>query len=425
MADVQLFGVPMPSRGRRLRVFNGQHAMNVVFHIVNGIVLFFLLCWLTGSTWCSAAVAALFAVHPMHAESVAWASSRKELLATLIGFGTIALYACYGRWGKPNRFGIHLGLFCPLHVISAAISADGIGQAVSALLPELNNVAAQLAWAQTLLTSGHHHYWFLIPFLLILGVAAVFDWRYLAVVAAFALGLTARRYAVMLPLLLLLLDFWPLYRLEATLQQPRWEILLRRVAEKLPLLPLSAASSCITFIAACSGGGVSPRSALPGWLRTVTATESYCRYLGKLFWPSDLSFFYRYNLQTNIRQWLAWQGAAVVACALRRPEAAAPAATRISLMGPPHQHFSALGHRPDCRRGFVAAGDYRAGAVGQARCGRRYLALGWFWYLIVLVPVIGFVQVGDQSIADRYSYVSYIGLFVILAWGLAKWCAAG
>jgi tetratricopeptide (TPR) repeat protein len=294
MTDVQLFGMN-PHR---------HHAVNLALHIVSTLALFLLLQWLTRSTWCSAAVAAFFAVHPMHVESVAWASERKDQLSTLFGLATIAVYACYARRTGIARYAL-----------------------------------------------------------------------YAAVVLLFTLGLLAKPMLVTLPCLLLLLDFWPLDRLRARGEESLWRVVLWRALEKVPLLVLSAASAWITFIAQRKGGSVCTLSALPLWLRGCTAMLGYARYAGKMFYPRSLSFFYPYDLTPN---WLMVSVAGLFLLA-------------VSLL-----------------------------VIWGSRHGRRYLVFGWLWYLGILVPVIGLVQVGDQAIADRYSYASYIGLFVMVAWSVAE-----
>ena len=286
MADCQLFGVNS----------GAHHFVNVVLHAANVLLLFWLLRKATGAVWRSFLVAALFAVHPLNVETVAWVAERKSLLCTLFSLLTIAAYGWYVRGP---------------------------------------------------------------------------DWKkYLVVVAAFSLALMSKPMAVSLPLLLLLLDYWPLERYEDLPFRRKW---VRLSLEKLPLFSLSAASSAVTMVAARSGGAVADASALPLSLRLENAIVSYVTYIGKTFWPAKLAVFYPHPLHS-----LAWSDVIAAAIVL--------AAITMAVL-----YF----HRA------------------------RYLALGWFLFVITLIPVIGIVQVGSQAMADRYAYVPGIGLFIIIAWGLS------
>jgi len=220
-------------------------------------------------------------------------------------------------------------------------------------------------------------------FLLALGA---YDWyvrkpelrRYLVVAALFALGLMAKPQVITFPLVLLLWDYWPLGRVGSTREfsnkvaQRGFSSL---VIEKLPLFALSAASAIITMKAQSAGGAVRSEIEYPFAVRFGNALLAYARYLGKAVWPSHLAAMYPHpgeSLQ-------AWQA---VAAAL--------------LLG------------------FISAGVWAARR-------RRYLLVGWLWFLGTLVPMIGLVQVGGQSMADRYAYLPLIGLFVMIAWGVADW----
>jgi tetratricopeptide (TPR) repeat protein len=285
MADCQLFGLnPGP-----------PHLINIALHAANVLLLFWLLQSATGAVWRSFFVAALFAVHPLNVETVAWVAQRKSLLCTLF---SLLVIAAYGRYvSQPN-------------------------------------------WK-----------------------------KYLAVVATFALALLSKPMAVSLPLVLLLLDYWPLQRYEG---RPWRQRLLRLSAEKLPLLLMSAASSVVTMLAQRAGGAVADSSVLPLPVRLGNAIVSYVAYIGKTVWPANLAVFYPHPLNS-----LPWSDVAAAAVIL----AAITAAVLFF-------------HRA------------------------RYLAMGWFFFLITLIPVIGVIQVGRQAMADRYAYVPCIGLFIILAWGL-------
>jgi protein O-mannosyl-transferase len=284
MLDVSLFGVSA----------RGHHATSLLLHVTNAVLLFLLLIRLTGAVWRSALVAALFAVHPLHVESVAWVAERKDVLST-----------CF--W--------------------------------------LLTVFAWLRWLESK-TAG----------------------RYALVVLSFGLGLMAKPMLVTLPLTLMLLDFWPLKR--ASLP-PLWK-------EKLPLLAMSAGSSVITFVAQRSGGTVLTLAGLSIPARIANAAEAYVTYLGKAVWPASLACFYPHTGVVHVAPAL---GSALLLAAITA------LALRLKTTAP-------------------------------------YFAFGWAWYLGTLVPVIGLVQVGMQSSADRYTYVPLVGVFVAIAWGLGDLAAA-
>jgi len=283
---------------------DGHHYVNLLLHAVNAMLLFLILQRATGFTWRSFAVAALFALHPINVESVAWASERKNVLSMLFFLLALGAYGWYVR------------------------------------KPELR--------------------------------------RYLVLAALFALGLMAKPQVITFPLVLLLWDYWPLGRVGSThefsnkVAQRGFSSL---VIEKLPLFALSAASAIITMKAQSAGGAVRSEIEYPFAVRFGNALLAYARYLGKAVWPSHLAAMYPHpgeSLQ-------AWQA---VAAAL--------------LLG------------------FISAGVWAARR-------RRYLLVGWLWFLGTLVPMIGLVQVGGQSMADRYAYLPLIGLFVMIAWGVADW----
>ena len=309
MLDCQLFG---PNAG-------AHHLVNLFFHLANTGLLFLVLRWMTGAVWRSALVAALFAVHPLHVESVAWIAERKDVLSTFFWFLTLMAYVHYTE--RPG------GL------------------------------------------------------------------RYLLVVLAFALGLMAKPMLVTLPFTLLLLDFWPLgrtpyWKKDDTLPQTAEAERKRRkkkgkkavkderasfpwplVNEKIPLLVLTALSCVLTLHA--QKYAMIPLQRLPFYERVANALVAYVRYILKMSWPLDLAPFY------PPVEWPAWVvGGAVI---------------------------------------FIVGVTFLA--VRKIR-PLPYVAVGWFWYLGTLFPVIGIVQVGGQAMADRYTYVPLIGLFIILAWGV-------
>jgi tetratricopeptide (TPR) repeat protein len=292
MLDVSLFGVEP----------GWHHLVNVLLHALDSVLVLAVFQLATGRTWRSAAVAALFAVHPLHVESVAWISERKDVLSTL--FWLLAMLA-YLRW----------------------VRAPGRG-------------------------------------------------RYALVLAAFALGLLSKPMVVTLPVALLLLDWWPLARLPAPgLGLARSAALLLR--EKVPLLVLSAASAAVTFLAQAKGGSVSPEEVLPLFVRLENAVGSLAAYLAQTVWPTGLAAIYPHP-------------------------GLAPAGIPASKVAASAALLAAI----------------TAAAVWQRR-RRPYLLMGWAWYLVTLMPVIGIVQVGIQARADRYTYLPHLGLFAAAVWLLA------
>jgi tetratricopeptide (TPR) repeat protein len=299
MLDVDLFGMDP----------GAHHRTSLALHAVNGVLLFVLLRWTTGALWRSAFVAALFALHPLHVESVAWIAERKDVLSALFWLLSTLAYARYARDASLPYYALALGLF--------------------------------------------------------------------------ALGLMAKPMLVTLPLVLLLLDVWPLGR--TRLYAPkrgfggRPASVAWLLAEKLPWLGLAALSSLVTLAAQSAGGAVKDLSVHTLGTRAATALVAYVAYAWKALWPSDLAVFYPHPLA-----WSAWQVAGAAA--------------------------------------FLVA----VSALALATARRRpWLAVGWLWYLGTLVPVIGLVQIGNQWRADRYSYLPLIGLFIFVSWGapdlLSRW----
>ncbi len=273
------------------------HLVNVLLHAANTVLLFGLLQRMTGALWRSAVVAALFALHPLHVESVAWVSERKDVLSTLFWFLTIWAYVrCAEKWR---------------------------------------------------VASGQRPVFY--------GLSLLF----------FALGLMSKPMLVTVPFALLLLDYWPLGRMKAGAS------LWRLAVEKIPFFAMSAALCVVTFGVQKRSGGMVSLQDFPLVSRLGNALVSYVRYIEMMFWPRHLAGFY-----PRLGQWPWWE---VMLAAL----------LLLSVSG------------------LVLA---------QAR-RRPYLAAGWFWYLGTLAPVIGLVQAGIQSMADRYTYIPLIGLFIMLAWG--------
>jgi len=280
MVDVQLFGL---NPGL-------HHFTNVILHAASAALLFHLLFRMTGAVWRSTFVAAVFALHPLHIESVAWIAERKDVLSAF--FWMLALLAYVRYVERPVRS------------------------------------------------------------------------RYVLLLAAFIAGLMSKAMLVTLPLVALLLDVWPLRR----------PLTRKLLIEKLPMFGLSAMVSILVFVAQRSGGAVLSVGQLPLALRMANVLVSYATYAIKLFWPSNLAVFYPFPASES--DWV------VIASALA----------------------------------IAAVSAW----VIRERVRRPYLMVGWLFYLATLLPVIGIVQVGLQSRADRYTYIPQIGLAIMLAWGAAE-----
>ena len=285
-----------------------HHLTNVILHTIAVLLLFLVLKQMTAAFWQSAFVAALFAIHPLHVESVAWIAERKDVLSAVFFMLTLGAYACYVR-------------------------------------------------APT------------VP-------------RYLLVALAFAFGLMSKPMLVTLPFVLLLLDYWPLGRLEQSSSTREKVKILKSdperrtigflLLEKIPLFVLSAAACFLTFVLQKRTAGAIPP--LPFLWRAQNAVVSYVTYAWKALWPTHLAVFYPHPNDT-----LPIWGSIFAMLLLLAITAAAI----------------------------------------RFRSQRPYLFTGWFWYLVMLVPVIGLVQVGEQGHADRYTYLPSIGLFLVVVWFVA------
>lgn len=282
MLDCQLFG-PDPY---------WLHMTNLLLHTANVVLLFIVLFRMSRAIWPSAFVAAAFAIHPLHIQSVAWVAERKDVLSTLFWLVTMLFYVRYAE--RPS--------------------------------------------------AG----------------------RYILAIFAFALGLMAKPMLVTLPVVLLLLDYWPLKRAYS---------LPKLLFGKLPFAFLAVVSGVITFVVQSQSGAVRDIAKFPFDIRIINAIISYVKYVLKMFWPVNLSVFY------------------------------------------PHPGRSL--HFSDAVIPVVLLVAVTALAIRFART-RGYLLVGWFWYICTLVPVIGVIQVGEQAMADRYTYIPLIGLFIIIAWGLPE-----
>jgi tetratricopeptide (TPR) repeat protein len=292
MLDCQLYGLKA----------GAHHFTNVLLHSIAAILLFLALQYMTGAFWRSAFVAAVFAIHPLHVESVAWIAERKDVLSGVFFMLTLLAYVHYAR------------------------------------APSI--------------------------------------WRYLMVVFVFALGLMSKPMLVTLPFVLLLLDHWPLGRIREEGSNVGRQ-LFKLAVEKIPLIVLSAVSSVVTFVA--QKGAVGETEQLSVLARINNAVVSYVAYIWQMLWPVRLAVFYphpenRLPLWEIIASLLLLICLTVLAIAVRKQ--------------------------------------------------RPYLITGWLWYLGMLVPVIGLVQVGWQGHADRYTYLPQIGLYIAGTWAFADLTAS-
>ena len=292
MTDVHIFGMNP----------GWHHTVGLLFHILNTLLLFIALNRMTGNLWCSAAVSALFAIHPMHVESVAWIAERKDVLSTFFWMLTMWCYIRYVE--QPGKK------------------------------------------------------------------------RYALILISFILGLMAKPMLVTLPIVLLLLDYWPFQRFQfgqSSQGVKQNKAYLHLIWEKLPLFIIVVISSIITIFAGHSGGALRSLVTYSFGVRIENALVSYIKYIAKLFWPSNLAVFYpHHGVSPN---WMVG-GAFLLLVTI-----------------------SVLAIKLVQRHPFVL--------------------IGWLWYLVTLLPVIGLLQMGGQAMADRYSYISYIGLFIIIVWAVS------
>ena len=335
MADCQLFGENA----------GAHHLVSLLFHAANTLLVFLVLRRMTGALGRSALVAALFALHPLHVESVAWVSERKDVLSAFFFLLTIWAFVIYVEKSNLLRQK-HYG-----------------GQAVRGPEPKVGKVqevtGAEGRVTQTSEARGQGRgFWYGIALLL------------------FALGLMSKPMLVTAPFVLLLLDYWPLRRVArgecGVTGAGGQSSIPGLILEKMPFFLLSVVSSVITFLAQKHGGAVSTSISMGA--RIANALVSYVRYLGKLFWPENLSVLYPHPGQ--------WPALQVI--------------------------FSAA----------LLLGIFAVVTVLARR--QPYLVVGWLWFFGTLVPVIGLVQVGIQSMADRYMYVPMIGLLIMLVWGIGE-----
>ena len=291
MADVEIFGLNP----------RGHHLTSVLIHTASTLLLFWLLAQMTKAPWQSLFVAALFALHPLHVESVAWVAERKDVLS---GFFWVLTLLCYVGYVKHRTVK-----------------------------------------------------------------------SYLLTLFSFLVGLLTKPMLVTLPVIMFVLDCWPLGRFSPqkgeghrTVGFTFWSL----VKEKIPFFLFSALSAIITIYAQGKGGAMSSFEAVPLTSRIGNALVAYATYIGKTIWPHDLAFFYPFPLSLPF-----WQVCASIVLLVL-----------ISIV------------------------------TIRLRRQKPYLIVGWFWFLVTLVPVIGFVQVGGQSMADRYTYIPLTGLFIMGCWGV-------
>jgi len=296
MTNCQFFGL-QPS---------AHHAVNLLLHIINSILLLVIFHRMTGALWPSAFVAAVFALHPLHVESVAWVAELKDVLSTFLGLATIAAYAWYARDGAPAK--------------------------------------------------------------------------YVVVFVLLALGMLAKPMLVTWPFVLMLLDVWPLGRSKLW-RRPDAPAddeamgALDLLLEKLPLLLLSVVFAGITVWVQRAAGAVATLTHTPMLARVLNTPMSYGRYVLKTLWPERLAFYY------------------------------------------PYPSVFSLLHLALCAALLIAGTVYSVRHVRK----RPWFAVGWFWFVGTLIPVIGIVQAGGQAIADRYMYVPMVGLTIMIAWAAVEY----
>ena len=347
MLDCQVYGLK-PA---------GHHLTGLLFHTANTLLLFGLLRSMTGAFWRSAFVAALFALHPLHVESVAWVAERKDVLSTFFFLFTLLTY---GRWERKRKSEIRNPKSEGNPNTEIRRAGDDGRERTTDHGPRTTDHG--LRTADSLPRITHH---------------ASHSTLYALSLLFFALGLMSKPMVVTVPFVLLLLDYWPLQRFRLDTQRSTLKEFLHLVIEKIPFLALSAASCFITVIAQDKGGALASlegESAVSLEERLVNTPISYAWYLVKMIWPPDMAVIYPF-----VREW------------------------------PPMRVLLSIG--------LLLA---LTGLVLWQGRRRPYLLTGWLWHLGTLVPVIGLVKVGAQSIADRYMYIPSIGLFIIVAWGVAE-----
>jgi Flp pilus assembly protein TadD len=355
MLDCELFGLNP----------GWHHLVSLGFHVANTLLLFAVLQRMTGALWRSAMVAALFALHPLHVESVAWIAERKDVLSALFFFLTLWAYVSYAecRREKAEDRGQKAQPIDTQHATQITDHALPITQR-SAVPSSRFDVRCSMFDVRP--SSPPFWYW--------------------TAVVMFVCGLMCKPMLVTLPFVLLLLDYWPLGRMQnvecrithhatrITFHASRLTSLALLV-EKLPFFALTATSCATTYLGVKAGGSILSAEKVPWALRLGNVPVSYVRYLGKMIWPTDLIAMYPMP-----SHWAGWKvGGAVLILVL------------ISII------------------------------VARRARAAPYLIVGWLLFLGTLFPTIGIVQAGFQSIADRYTYIPSIGIFIAVVWAMADW----
>jgi protein O-mannosyl-transferase len=396
MLDCQLFGLKP----------GGHHLTSVLLHALNAGLVFALLQRMTGAAWPSFLVAALFALHPLRVESVVWVAERKDVLSGCFGLLSLLAYARYARGTSEVRSPKSEGDRRSESTARAAGPSSALDVGCS-MFDVRTSVAARRFW-----------YW--------------------SAVAFFALGLMSKSMLVTLPFVLLLLDYWPLGRMkrsavrdqrseagdtlhaqrsafhasritfhvsrptaQSQIANRKSQICLPLLVEKLPFFVLAGAASVVTFLVQRRGGAMTVAEYLPLGVRSGNALISYGRYLGKLFWPVNLVPYYPHPGHLPMGQvvlavlvlgglsalvlWLGW----VRTRSTASHSFEVKSGTRWNASLPPKETGSDVG----------------------------WLIVGWLWFLGMLVPVIGLVQVGQQGMADRYTYLPSLGVLLVAVWG--------
>jgi tetratricopeptide (TPR) repeat protein len=321
----------------------GHHLTSVLLHAANTVLVFLLFRRLTGAIWRSWLVAAVFGLHPLHVESVAWVAERKDVLSAFFGLLALLCYAGYAQ----------------------RVTSDTCGGI------QTKSIRSRFTFYVS------RSYWLALLF--------------------FALGLMSKPMLVTWPFVMLLLDYWPLERFSrftrlcgasarqafhvsssektsTPINREQAESAARLICEKLPFFALALAMSVVAYVVQQHGGALGAGENLPPGARAGNALVSYCRYLGKMFWPADLAVFY------------------------------------------PHPGYWPLEQ-------VLLAGVLILGVSGLLFLKRQrypFLLMGWLWFCGTLVPVIGLVQVGGQSMADRYTYIPSLGLLIFAIWGACE-----
>jgi protein O-mannosyl-transferase len=351
----------------------GHHLTSVLLHAANALLLFLLLQRLTKTFWRSALVAALFALHPTRVESVAWVAERKDVLSAFFFMLTLLAYTSYVRIGDWRRARSEVGP----NKSAKSVVAEPEGSAAAEHAKHAEDRAGDagifrvfrvFSGSRFEVQGSRFKALWPAPSSILHPLSSP---AYLLALFCFALGLMSKSMLVTLPFLLLLLDFWPLARMKKF--HPSSLILHPLLLEKVPFFVLSALSCVVTFVVQQRSGMVQPLAGLSAGERLANALFSYTRYLGKTLWPADLAFPYPHPGR--------WPLEAVLISA-----AVLTAVSAVALL--------------------------------SAR-SRPYLLVGWLWFVGTLIPVIGLVQVGTQSMADHYTYLPLVGLFLAFVWAVA------